>query len=318
VGPTSKGENGLGQGNLFSDDETLSKRPGDTLPLYTPALKQAMADEAPAQTDAKSRLIASYIAKFQLVTGGGLYIDGFAAPQSRAHKDAWTARRVLEIAPPRLRTFWLCDRDPAGVEMLRELKSQHHGNPKSRRVFVYHGDFNERVDEIIRSGRIKKRTAVFAFLDQRTAECHWATVERLAAFKGRTRIEQLYFLGVSWLHRSLTQSKTPDRLSELDQWWGSRGWERLRDMTQIELSETVAHRFKTELGYAHTNWWPIYLKEGSRRTAFTLIHASDHPEAPKLMRRSFQEIYGYREGSPTDGQDDFFGERPPGGMLRGR
>lgn len=313
MGSASNGKNGVDQGNLFSENETFSKRPRDTLPPETPALKQAMADNAPAQTDAKSRLIASYISKFQLVTGGGLYIDGFAAPQSRKHRDAWTARRVLEISPPRLRTFWLCDNDPEGVDMLRELKAEHHGNPKSRRVFVYPGDFNDRVEEILSSGRIKKRTAVFAFLDQRTAECHWATVQRLAAFKGRTRIEQLYFLGVSWLHRSLTQSRTPERLAELDRWWGSRGWEELKDLKQIELSLAVAERFQSELGYTHTNWWPIYLKEGSRRTAFTLIHASDHPEAPKLMRRSFQEIYGYKEGSPTDAQADFFGDRPTGG-----
>ena len=272
-----------------------------------------MAESAPAQTDAKSRLIASYIAKFQLVTGGGLYIDGFAAPQSRGHKDAWTARRVLKISPPRLRTFWLCDNDPEGVEMLRELKVEHHGKPKGRRVFVFPGDFNDRVDQILASGRIKNRTAVFAFLDQRTAECHWSTVRRLAAFKGRTRIEQLYFLGVGWLHRSLTQSKTPERLAELDRWWGSRNWEDLKDMTQVELSWVVAQRFQSELGYTYSNLWPIYLKEGSRRTAFTLIHASDHPEASKLMRRAYEEIYGCKEGSPTDAQADFFGDRQTGG-----
>ena len=77
------------------------------------------------------------------------------------------------------------------------------------------GDFNARCNDIIRSGRIKRRTAVFALLDQRTTECRWSTVQTLARDKGRTRIEQLYFLGISWLHRTLRVSKAPERIAEI-------------------------------------------------------------------------------------------------------
>lgn len=265
-----------------------------------------MAERAPAQTDAKSRLIAEYIKRFQLVTRGGLYIDGFSAPQSRSHEDAWTARRVLEIDPPRLRTFWLCDIDPDGIKQLRELKSIHHRHPRSRKVFVLEGDFNERVAEIITSGRIKRRSAVFALLDQRNTECHWETVRTLAIHQGRTRIEILYFLGIGWLLRSLTQSKTDNRIAEIDQWWGDRSWLKLTSLSQVEICQVVAQRFQKELGYKYANWWPIYLREDQKKKAFALIHATDHPEAPKLMRRAFLEIYGDKEGSPTDSQKSLF------------
>ncbi len=295
-----------GQLSFFPDGAERSEKPASNLPLETPAIRLAMAEAAPAQTDAKSRLIAEYISRFQLVTRGGLYIDGFAAPQSRNHPEAWTARRVLEISPPRLRTFWLCDNDPGGIEQLRQLRDSHSGKPPVRRVYVLEGDFNARVEDIVRSGRIKRRTAVFALLDQRNTECHWSTVKRLAEFKGRTRIELLYFLGIGWLLRSLTQSRTPERIAQIDQWWGGSGWNNLKGRTQLEITVEVASRFQKELGYRYSNAWPIFLKEDGRKKAFVLIHATDHPEAPKLMRRAYQAIYGEREGTPTDGQRPLF------------
>jgi hypothetical protein len=58
------------------------------------------------------------------------------------------------------------------------------------------GDFNRPVDDILKSGRILPRTAVFALLDQRNTECHWATVEKLARQKRSMKVEMLYFLGI--------------------------------------------------------------------------------------------------------------------------
>ena len=143
-------------------------------------------------------------------------------------------------------------------------------------------------------------------LDQRNTECHWETVRKLAAYQGRTRIELLYFLGTGWLLRSLKTARKPERLAAIDEWWGSAGWRDLRDKTQIEIAQHVSKRFQNELGYKYANWWPIYLREAGKRKAFHLIHATDHDEAPKLMRRSFQQIYGDREGSPTDPQITMF------------
>ncbi len=246
----------------------------------------------PDQTNAKSRLIASYLSKFQLVTKGGLYIDGFAAPQSRDHEEAWTARRVLEITPPRLRTFWLCDIEPRGLLQLRRLKERHHRNPPSRRVFVMDGDFNQVVKSLLKNDRLTRSAAIFALLDQRNTECHWATVKALAARAGRTKIELLYFLGTSWIHRSLATAERPERLAEIDRWWGGNGWSALLDLTQTQIVRIMADRFAQELGYRFVKAYPITLDDGGQKVAFYLIHASDHPDAPKLMDRAFIEILG--------------------------
>ncbi len=260
----------------------------------------------PSQTNAKSKLIAEYISNFQRVTKGGLYIDGFAAPQSREHEEAWTARRVLEVEPKKLRTFWLCDIDLGGLEQLEQLKALHHRKPKWRRVFVLKGDFNDTVKDLLKSDRFTPRAAIFALLDQRNTECHWATVQALAARAGRTKIELLYFMGTSWVHRSLTQSTTAKRQAEIDRWWGGPNWRDLTDLTQTGIVERMARRFSWELGYKHVNAYPILQSEGGKKKSFHLIHASDHPEAPKLMTRSYLKIVGDIAGSPADSQLPLF------------
>lgn len=158
---------------------------------------------------------------------------------------------------------------------------------------------------ILKSSRIRQRSAVFALLDQRTAECHWSTVRALAAYEGRTKIELLYFLGTSWLHRSLAVSKKEDRLRELDRWWGGPGWQDLLSITQIQIAHAVAHRFGKELGYRHVTFYPIFQHADGRKAMFHLIHASDHDEAPKLMARAYQDIVGNVPGTVTDTQMDF-------------
>lgn len=246
----------------------------------------------PDQTNAKSKLIASYITKFQLITKGGLYIDGFAAPQSRDHEESWTARRVLEIQPPRLRTFWLCDIEPRGLLQLRRLKDGHHRSPSSRRVFVLEGDFNHTVKTVLSSDRLTRRAAIFALLDQRNTECHWSTVKALASRAGATKIELLYFVGTSWLHRSLATSERPERLAEIDRWWGGPGWKDLLDLKQAEIVRRIADRFAHELGYRFVKGYPITLDEDGTKAAFHLIHASDHPAASGLMDRAYLEVCG--------------------------
>ncbi len=114
----------------------------------------------------------------------------------------------------------------------------------------------------------------------------------LASKAGRTKIELLYFLGTSWIHRSLSASFRPERLQEIDLWWGGRGWTNLKELTQTQIVQQVANRFSRELQYAYVKAYPITLDENGAKVAFHLIHASDHPEAPKLMDRAYLEVCG--------------------------
>lgn len=297
-----------GQAELFDPKEFGTKRGELSFRLGGAKAPTAGILRPPDQTNAKSKLIAEYIRLFQQITRGGLYIDGFAAPQSREHEEAWTARRVLEIEPKWIRGFWLCDIDPGGVVQLKQLKDIHHRNPRSRYVSVIEGDFNEAVPGILKTRKMHRNTAVFALLDQRTAECHWTTVQAIAARAGRTKIEMLYFLGTSWLHRSLTQSKTRERLAELDQWWGSAGWKELINLSQTGIVQRVGTRFTDELNYKYVKAYAIRQAEGEDKVSFHLIHASDHSEAPKLMDRAYSKVAGAAPGAVDERQPDLFSD----------
>lgn len=298
MGRTTKSDGALaGQFELF--DEDLGHRTARGLYQGRMPNELGVLTAPPPQTDAKSKLIAEYITLFQKVTKGGLYIDGFAAPQSREHPEAWTARRVLEIEPKRLRTFWLCDIDKEGLSHLGALKGLHHRKPTFRRVFVYDRDFNVSVTEILKSDRLTRAAAIFALLDQRNTECHWATVQALANRAGRTKIELLYFLGTSWMHRSLSQSKTADRLAEIEAWWGNPDWRSLIKLSQPRIVDTVVRRFIDELRYKHVTPYAIRQEDGGK-ALFYLIHASDHPEAPKLMGRAYRSLYNLPEVDQWD------------------
>lgn len=312
MGSTPDGKNRVSEQLPLFPSTDLGQSPRKHFVLDTARIPTTKVS-APGQTNSKSRLIALYISKYQNVTQGGLFIDGFAAPQSREHEDAWTARRVLEVTPPRLRTLWLCDIDPDGIEQLLELKALHHA-PPPRRVFVHKGDFNEIVNMVMKSTRLTPG-AIFALLDQRNTECHWKTVETLAARKGKRKIELLYFVGSSWIHRSIKTATSPGRLRELDLWWGCRGWKDLFDLSQEQVVEKMAERFEDELGYNFVNAYPIYQTDDGKKALFYLIHASDHREAPKLMASAYQAIQGDRAGSPVDSQGNM---NLHGGAMKSR
>ncbi len=151
----------------------------------------------PVWTEQKARLIQEYLKLFTFVTKHGNYIDGFAAPQRRDQSEICSARLVLETEPKWIRDFWLCDIDPRGVEILKEIAITH--SSAKRRVVVVPGDFNKTVEDVLASPHITTKTATFALLDQRTFECEWKTVVRLAGHKPSlgpcdTKIEIFYFL----------------------------------------------------------------------------------------------------------------------------
>ncbi|RID89624.1 three-Cys-motif partner protein TcmP [Gemmobacter lutimaris] len=291
-------------GELFSQDE-ISSRERPSAFLLTTGRSLATTPRPPEQTNSKSKLVAEYIASYQRITHGGLFIDGFAGPQSKEHLDAWTARRVLEIQPPRIRRFWLCELDPAGLIQLRRLKDAHHLRPSSRKISVMPGNFNRTVDTILLTGRIRPKTPTFAFLDQRTMECEWATVRKLATFRSRRKIEIMYFLGTGWLHRAMASRRDPKRIAECDRWWGGPTWRGLLGLRHDELVQRVVDRFQDELGYGYVKAYPIHLRESGKKVAFHLIHASDHEQAPVLMTRAYLKICGDIQNTPSDSQGDW-------------
>ncbi|MFZ0980938.1 MAG: three-Cys-motif partner protein TcmP, partial [Candidatus Acidiferrales bacterium] len=212
--------------------------------------------ERPIWTENKAQFIRQYLAYFVQITKHGAYIDGFAGPQSYEHLDAWSVALVLRSEPKWLRHFFLCEITRRGVKALRELAAgekdarDKKGRKISRNIEIFYGDFNVKVDEILASGKITQKEATFCLLDQRTFECHWSTLQKLASYKrsGESKIELLYFLGVGWLHRAFSGIRNSEKMVK---WWGQPDWQQLTEMRSYDIAELVRHRFHTELGYKH-------------------------------------------------------------------
>lgn len=260
----------------------------------------------PVWSQHKANLIDLYLHYFVLVTRHGAYIDGFAGPQYPEHPEAWSAKKVIERRPRLLQKLFLCELDAGKIESLEQLRlaqPPQAGKEPKRTCRVLPGDFNQVVDGILENGGIRQKEATFALLDQRTFECHWATVEKLARYKqaGNRKIEIFYFWGSKWLQRSL--SGISANAAKIDAWWGGTEWQWLEKSPQRESAILVARRFQEELGYAYAVPFPIYEREkGQGSIMYYMIHATDHPAAPGLMWRAYRNAVTLADPPPDQGK----------------
>jgi len=197
----------------------------------------------------------------------------------------------LESEPKRIRHFHLCDASPRQIKHLEALKASQpetdsQGKKANRDITIYAGDFNKRVDDILNAGTISDKEATFCLLDQRTFECDWATVEKLARCKkSGMKIELFYFLANSWLNRALSAQKDTERLAR---WWGRDDWPKLREMSRDSRRDAIVHRMEKELGYKYVMPWQIFKRKTGGLVMYYMIHATDHPQAPVEMSRAYR------------------------------
>lgn len=247
--------------------------------------------QQPIWSEHKARFVQRYLEFFVQITKHGAYIDGFAGPQNYDELDAWAAALVLQSEPKWLRQFFLCELTKRGVGALNKLvKDQAEARDKKgrkiyRRIQIFQGDFNVTVEKILGGGTITQKEATFCLLDQRSFQCHWATLEKLAAYKHppNKKIELLYLLAVGWLHRSFSGIRDIDKLTN---WWGKPDWADLRHKSSWEIAELVRNRFQDDLGYRCAAAYPVFNNKSSMKIMYYMIHASDHDEAPALMVRA--------------------------------
>lgn len=258
------------------------------MPEVGPATPVFRPFDHPVWTENKAKLIARYLFLFVMVTRHGLYIDGFAAPQEPDLADSWAAKLVLETVPRQfLREFWLCEENPTRAQYLRDLVAAQPVTRPPQRFKVLEGDFNRTYREILSSGRVTPSKATFCLLDQWTFECKWDTVRALAAHKSEgNKVELFYFLATGWLDRSMAALTANPQVAT--EWWGSEAWRDLQGMDGTRRAFLLCERFKQELGYTYVNPFPIYKRGSAGAVMYHMIHASDHPEAPKFMARAYR------------------------------
>ncbi len=252
--------------------------------------KRVISPSNPVWTDNKARFIMRYLRYFVYITKHGTYIDGFAGPQEECETDSWAAKLVLSSEPMRLRHFHLCDANRAQVARLKTLIAAQPlrdvSGKTTRDISLYPADFNIAIDTILDAGSISEKEATFCLLDQRTFECKWSTVQKLARYKKTgMKIELFYFLANGWFERALSAQKDLDALS---QWWGRDDWADLRTMSRDQRRDAVVQRMKEELGYKYVMAWPIFKRQTGGAVMYFMIHATDHDEAPTQMSRAYR------------------------------
>ena len=256
-----------------------------------PARKAAKPVDPPRRwlwTADKAALIAEYIHLFLTVTKHGVYLDLFAGPQS--DPDVWAVKRVVDRrgkpGSPLMTHFAVCDRSAKKAALLRDL-----GETAPAPFEVYEGNANKQIRTMLDNAPIGPRTACFCLIDQRTFQCEWSTVRAVAEHKAEGfKIELFYFLAERWLDRSL--SAAGPKL--LEAWWGrpvdDPSFVRFRSLRGPERAQEIAQRFRSELGYEFVHPFAIRRAGGQTGTMYYMIHASDHPEAPKFMSRAYNAV----------------------------
>lgn len=301
--------------NSEPDDRKLELFAREDLPpptvrqgIVDPTFRRSKEDGYPVWTQNKAKLISNYVRYFLMVTKHGTYLDGFAGPQVEEYvDDSWSAKRVLEVRPPWMRRFILCDKATSQVDRLRDLQTARRAEGDNRKIEIHQGDFNEIVDGILGSQTIGQKEATFCLLDQRTFECKWDTVRKIAKYKsGSTKIEQFYFLAVGWLQRSISGLKEEQTLID---WWGDTNVSVVKAQGSPALARLFQHKFERELGYASALAWPIYERpdNGHGKVMYFMIHATDHSAAPLLMNRAYKSATSVHEPM-SHSQTEFMGE----------
>src|SRR5260221_7886036 len=193
----------------------------------------------PVWTENKARLVERYLFLFVLVTHSGTYIDGFAGPQEPDREDMWSAKLVMESRPRWLQRFFLFEKDPKQVARLEQMlraqppRDASKNEPK-RESSIVPGDSNIEIPALLSRGEVNRNQPAFALLDQRTFECQWATLEALAAYNTKLKIELFYFLPNGWLDRALSAQKEETIPTA---WWGRDDWRKLRGVKHRERGQ---------------------------------------------------------------------------------
>lgn len=246
-------------------------------------------------THQKAELIARYLWSFLAVTKNGIYIDAFAGPQDPATSDkSWSAKKVLEMESRFLSRACLFELDESKIPALQQLaKRFDQGWTRlwKRQVLQFHGDSNVLIPDYLRKHPFKPNKAGFALLDQRTHECKWDLVQSLADHKkSGTKIELFYFLAQGWMDRSVKSSTRPEKIKEIDEWYGPGDWGEFMQKGSFERAAIWKQRFVEKLGYKYAKAFPMKERGNDGRIMFWLIHASDHPRAIPLMDGAYRSI----------------------------
>jgi three-Cys-motif partner protein len=261
-------------------------------------------------TKSKLDLLKDYLDAFTTATKikspkERIYLDLFGGEPENVDRTTLSpidgsARIALDTTNPpftRLRFFEL----PQNAAKLRTTLQQEF---PGRDLRVYEGDCNDSIHEALADlHRDDVAWApTFAFIDPNGPDCHWATLEALAAHKGpeaKTKVELWMLFPVPLFQRMLPRTGAVRQEDEerITLMYGTPAWHAvLAAKLDGEISATEAReeyvnlmrwRLEQELGYSWTHH--LMVNNESNRPIYYMVFATDSDPGKKIMRDLYEK-----------------------------
>jgi three-Cys-motif partner protein len=246
----------------------------------------------------KLEILAGYLPAFNIAaqkkSPERLYIDLMAGdPVNRdrdTHEEFDGSARLALQATPAFTKVALCEKEPGKAEALRADLAERF--PGDSRYHVYEGDCNVIIDQVLHHLRQWRWAPTFAFVDQQGAEAHWATLEKLAAFRtGVWKTEIWILISPAMITKGVHGTAGDEFMDRVDLLFGTTDWRRIqaaRDRGVIsaagyrdEMVNLLRWRLQTTLRYAMTERIPMRMLTGM--AIYDMVFATDHWAGQRIM-----------------------------------
>ena len=249
--------------------------------------------------------LEDYISAFTIASARTrtLYLDLFAgAPDNFARGTGevilGSGHRAL-AADPHFDRVVLCDLQRRTAA---RLETTLRGEYPGRDLVVLAGDCNVEMLKYLDTLSVdwRKYAAVFAMVDQYSAEVTWDTLKFLADWRQHQRgfkVELWLYFGHGLLPRGLTMAERPDPAyaAKVDAMFGTDQWRELWDARhdgvidaaqfRAELVNLMRWRLEHDLGYRTTI--PLEFTNTSGHPIYTVIFATSNDTGQKIMADVF-------------------------------
>lgn len=255
----------------------------------------------------KLEALADYLSAFTQASktaGRTLYLDLFAGAPDNFERGTGdvilgSGHRALSTSPAFDRVV-LCEHQPRTAESLRQTLEAAYPN---RDLVVLPGDCNVEIPKHLENYNYgwRRGAAVFAMIDQYSAEITWDTLRYLANWRRNTRgfkVELWLYFGHALLPRGLrftgsepdpVYAQRVDRMFGTPQWrelWFARRDEALNaEQFRAELVNLMRWRLEKELGYVTTI--PLEFTNTTGHPIYTVIFATSNSTGDKIMSSVF-------------------------------
>ena len=275
-------------------------------------------------TRGKLQILERYLAAFctaSVRSSARVYLDLFAGEpenvdRSSGQEIAGSARIALELANPPFTKLYLFEL-PQLAERLQERLE--HDFPGRARVIP--GDCNETIAMALDELREVRWAPTFAFIDPNGPDCHWRTLEQLAAHRAaeKTKVELWLLLPDGLFVRTLPiDAKTQVRPEDADRitlMYGTDDWRRIYEARlrgELDAAEARAQyvnlmrwRLESVLGYQWTHQFEVRNQNGV--PIYHMVFATDHEAGTRIMSalysKASQEFPAMRKQANQERRD---------------